>query len=87
MNIFLVQCCYGNGRVFEHDINTKAFKNEKDAKSQVKKDLEDAKELFLDYYDMDSLRVTENEDGNYMAIDTDDYDDWWEGKVLKVELK
>lgn len=83
---YIYQSVVGDGEKFEQDVHIEAFTTKDKALAVLKKDVEDVKKDFYQYYDEEYLHIDEVVPDR-IKISANYYADWWEGKVFEVEIQ
>lgn len=83
--MYLVQYHYNNGHHFEGDIYNELFETENDAMNALR---EEAKNVEKEFNEIFGDGEWEKEDrGDYICLNFNYYEDYWEGKVEELEVK
>ena len=75
---------FEDGRKFEGDVSVDLYRTNESARERLYADREHVKEMFSRYYDEDD--IIEEDDDYHISIFTNDYDDYWEGRVEEKEI-
>lgn len=87
MNVtYVYQSVYGDGHHFEQDVHLEAFETKDKAIAALKEDAENVKKEFVSVgWDEADLDIEDFDDR--IEISANEFDDWWEGKVLELEIQ
>lgn len=83
--IYLTQCNYGDGEHFSLDIANACFATKEAAIADLKKTAKDVKKEFVEHFGTEGLSVEEFEER--ITIDYNQFSDWWEGKVIELNVE
>lgn len=82
--MYLLQCQYANGNHFEGNTYNQLFESQDTAMIELSKEREKVEREFNRVFGDDNWK--EEDRGDYIMIDFNCYEDYWEGQVIELEV-